>query len=340
MSRQLTRRATWLAGVAAFSLLVLMPAAAALAVHGGRRWPGVRAGWLESPDMGTTIAVYRTDSGQVVRLPLHDYVLNVIAAAPGPDAPAEALKAAAVAARTYALYVKIHPNAQSAAARRHGAVLTDSGAWDLPWLTAAAQQARFGADEALAEAKLEAAVTGTAGEVATYGGQPIPAFMFPLSVGRTRDARWVLGAALPYLPSVVCPDDLTAPQLTRTFTFSAAAAARALGVDEAGWDPAALRVSRADPLGYALDVTDGRHTWTGADFANRLGLPSPCFRLAVPARAGGGRAGQLRVVTSGAGFGVGMSLHEAAALAARGKSYRAILATFYPGTRIREKTTW
>ncbi|MCL6548694.1 MAG: SpoIID/LytB domain-containing protein, partial [Alicyclobacillus sp.] len=330
-------RAAALGAGLAFAAMVLVPAAMALVLHAGRPWPDVQVLWRDSPDMRTTIKVYRVQTDQVVRVPLRDYIVNVLAAELGPNAPMPALEAAAVACRTYAVYALRHPASDSALARRHHAQLTDSAVLDLPWLTVAEQQDRYGPNFTLASARLQQAVANTAGQVITYRGQPIPAFMFPLSVGRTRDARWVWGRSLPYLPSVACPDDRSAPDRTQVFTFPQEEAARLLGVQVGQLDISRLRVAKADPLGYAASVTDGHHTWAGMDFAARLGLPSACVRLRTEPS---GTSPRLRVEVTGAGAGIGMSLHEAQALANRGRSWQEIVRTFYPGTEVAEKSRW
>ena len=106
----------------------------------------------------------------------------------------EALKAQAVAARSYAL-----------ATRKTG------GAFDLYPDTRS--QVYLGIDHE--KPSTNAAVDATAGQVVLYEGQVAKTFFFSTSGGRTASAEDVWGAAVPYLVSVRRPVrlDLAAPRL-------------------------------------------------------------------------------------------------------------------------------
>ncbi|SFU65631.1 SpoIID/LytB domain-containing protein [Alicyclobacillus macrosporangiidus] len=318
-----------IAFAAAFAAVVLLPAGMALTVHGkGGGGLGMEA-WVDSWDAHTVLRVYHMETGQVTPVALNDWLVEVLAAQMSPDAPMDALQAAAVAARTYAVRALSHPAEDgSAFAYQHNADLTDSPVLDLPLLPAEAQAQRYGARNPVYSARLQQAVQATDGRILTYKGQPILAFLFGQSAGRTRDAAQALGRSLPYLPSVPCPDDAAHP-VTQTLQFTPVDLAGRLNwPPSAGLpDPSAFRAVAQDSYGYVKIVACGDRTWSGTDFAARLGLASTHFQLSA-------QAGKLVVRVQGEGSGIGMSLHEAAAMAGRGKAWRDILSTFYPGTEV------
>ena len=113
----------------------------------------------------------------------------------------------------------------------------------------------------------------------------------------------------------------------KTFRFSALDLAQVLQLPQAQVAPAQFRVTARDNAGFVIEVHAGVRAWSGQAFAALLKLPSGDFALA-------GTGGQLVVHTVGLGNDIGMSLHEATAMARRGVTWQAILRTFYRGTKI------
>jgi hypothetical protein len=124
-------------------------------------------------------------NGSVEEIKLETYLAGVVAAEMGIDAPVEALKAQAVAARTYAIAAQRHPE--------HNAdVCTTEHCqkWKRVDPTTAPEVFR--------------AVSETWGIVAMYDGQLINTFFFEHCDGRTRNAEEMHLPALPYLRGVDC----------------------------------------------------------------------------------------------------------------------------------------
>lgn len=121
--------------------------------------------------------------GTVKNILLEDYLRGVVAAALPADAPLQAMKALAVAARTFAAHTHRH---------------LDRGA-DL--CTARHCQAW----NERANPRAARAVMETRGIVGTYNDTFIEAFYFEHCDGKTRDAAGVLVNAPAYLKSVACP---------------------------------------------------------------------------------------------------------------------------------------
>jgi stage II sporulation protein D len=252
------------------------------------------------------------ESREVLELRLEDYVAGVVGGEMPASFPPEALKAQAVAARSYALTRKI--DAQAA-----------GRAWDIGTGVLAQVFARKPAAEALAAAE------ATAGEVLAIGMEPVEAYFHASCGGRTEGGLAALGRDLPYLASVECGRCGQAPGAR----WSVRVGARELG-DAAGLaGPAtAARVQARTPTGRAetvgVQAGDRRVSLAAVDLRQRLGfsrLPSLAFE--VRAVAGGfvfdGR---------GQGHGAGLCQWGAAGLAREGKTYREILLHYYPGTEV------
>ena len=136
------------------------------------------------------------------RVRIEDYVASILGSEMSPSWPAEALRAQAVASRTYALY---H------AGRRR----TDS--WDVQ-ATVESQVYRGISAEA---PETRAAAEATSGEVLTYNDAPILAVFHSTAGGRTATAGEVWGENHPYLRSVEVEEEDDAPHTYWRTSFDA-----------------------------------------------------------------------------------------------------------------------
>jgi stage II sporulation protein D len=143
-------------------------------------------------------------------LRLETYVRGVVGHEMPDDWPLEALKAQAVAARSYALATRAEPD--------------PARPFDLYNDT---RSQVYGGIEAESPA-VTAAVAATAGQVLSYGGRIIPAYYSASSGGRTSSAAEIDGRAVPYLVSVPDPYDTLSPYHDWSVTLSDADAATRL----------------------------------------------------------------------------------------------------------------
>jgi stage II sporulation protein D len=124
---------------------------------------------------------------------LEQYVRGVVAWESPSSWPIEALKAQAVAARTYA-------------------ITTSKGGdgWDQYADTRSQVYGGISAETPTTDR----AVAETSGHVVTYGGKPVTTYFFSTSGGRTEDVEnvWPGGSAAPWLRSVEDPYDRTSPR--------------------------------------------------------------------------------------------------------------------------------
>jgi stage II sporulation protein D len=252
--------------------------------------------------------------GKIAELPLEQYVAGVVAGEMPPDFPPEAMKAQAVAARTYALVRKIDAEAKGKSRHVGASVLhqvfvrTDPG----PAARAAAE--------------------ATKGEVLVRGVEPVEAYFHSACGGTTERGADALGRDLDYLAAVPCGRCEGAPRVRWSVTIAAADLGRAAGL---GRPATSARVAERTSTGRAARVeieAGGRKVvLAGADLRQRLGwtrLPSLAFELREA-------EGAFVFDGRGAGHGAGLCQWGAAGFAREGKTYAEILAHYYPGTELR-----
>ena len=187
---------------------------------------------------------------------LDDYVQGVIPGEVPPTWPTEAVKAQAVAARSYAL-------------------TTDAGGDIFDQYPDTRSQVYRGADS---EHPLSNAATqATAGQVLRYDGAVIPTFFFSTSGGRTENVENSFGgsAPKPYLVSVKDPYDFHSPKHRWTFRFTTEQMEDKLGSLLKGDFEAITVLDRGvSPRIISADVvgSKGRTRVSGATLRRELGL--------------------------------------------------------------------
>jgi stage II sporulation protein D len=252
---------------------------------------------------------------EVVELRLEDYVAGVVEGEMPSRFPPEALKAQAVAARSYALTRKIEAQAAGRA-------------WDIgAGVLAQVFSRRPGA-------AARAAAEATAGEVLALGMEPVEAYFHASCGGRTEGGLAALGRDLPYLAAVECGRCGRAPRVRWTVEVGARELAAAAGL---GGDATAARIVGRTATGRAerveIEAGGRRAVIPAADLRQRLGyarLPSLAFEVGDRRAEGGGFALEGR----GHGHGAGLCQWGAAGFAREGRGYREILLHYYPGAEI------
>lgn len=254
----------------------------------------------------------------IERLALDDYVNGVLAEEMPASWPSEALKAQAVAARTYALRSR----------ERHRA-----DGYDV--CTTTHCQVYGGVDAETPATR--AAVAATAGQILTYAGKPAETLFHSDSGGMTESREALWGDGVPYLVSVREDVQKTSPW---SLTLSEADFIKKLAAR--GKDVGALKKIELSPLvigkGDSYRTPSGRVSrltihgakrsvsLTGAEMRSFFGLKSTLFDVKR-------EKGRLVFSGFGSGHGLGLSQHGAQRLAGRMK-YDAILAHYYPGTKL------
>jgi SpoIID/LytB domain protein len=212
-------------------------------------------GSLSIDTAGSRLSVVNT-------VPLESYLLGVVPREmPASWAP-EALRAQAVAARSYAL-ASLHPDS----------------AFDVYADTRSQVYGGAGGEDT----RTTAAVQATAGQVVLWHGKVAQTFFHSSSGGRTATVTdvWPAAQALPYLVSVADPYDSASPYHDwAPLTFTAAGAARKLGVP--GLKDLTVATNRSlRAASVAATGARGTKRLDPATVEARLGLRSTWFRIGV-----------------------------------------------------------
>ena len=277
-------------------------------------------------DSAVQVTVKGAD-GTVATLALDNYLWGVVAAEMPASFEPEALKAQAVAARTYTLgklerETAAHPDAD---------LCTDVNCCQA-YRTQAEAAESWGDMAQSYTQKITAAVADTDGVAALYEGKPIQAVFFSSADGRTVDAVEVWGNSVPYLTGVDSPEGEEVPNYHSTVTVPpeefktkllAQYPAANLSGDPAGW----FANTVANSAGGVSSVDVGGVTVSGQALRTLFGLRSTSFTITASADG-------VAFAVTGYGHGVGMSQYGANALAKEGKSYEDILKWYYTGVEV------
>ena len=241
--------------------------------------------------------------GEVQEMDMGTYLLGVLRAEMPASFEEEALKAQAIAARTYTLY------------RIRG-----GGSANHP-------------DADACEEKLARAVSETDGEVILYDGAPILAVFFSSADGSTQGAGDVWMNDLPYLQKVDSPEtEELVPNYYSVATFTAAEfksliLAAKPDADLSGSPEGWIRDIVRNDSDYVASVTVGGVKLRGNDLRTILSLRSPSFTVEYKDNA-------FTFHVTGYGHGVGMSQYGANILAKQGLSAEEIVQHYFLNTTV------
>lgn len=248
------------------------------------------------------------------RVPLETYLIGVIAAEMPASFHLEALKAQAIAARTYALKKTEFGELPIQATTAHQVYETKEEREE-KWQAVSSQY----------ESKIEQAVRETAGLVAMYDAELITAMFHASSFEMTESAKNYSGNSLTYLQSVATTemsDD------ERSYTVNELNQKLATSFSLQQYARAKLTLNDS---GRVATVTIGQQQWSGRTFRELLALKSTAFTINII-------EGKVHIRTKGYGHGVGMSQYGANEMASRGERAEDILRHYYQGIEITSYT--
>lgn len=238
-------------------------------------------------------------------IPLEDYLAAVLGSEMPASFPPEALKAQAVAARTYALHKK----------------LADfDGRFHLGSSVLHQVYGGLGREDS----RTRDAVRATWGQVLTFDHAPIEAYFHASCGGRTETGAEALSRPLPYLQSVDCPcGDLPAARWTASVPVDAVKGML-------GGDAASARVLERAPSGRVRKVGVPGRSVDAVRFRKTLGY-TKVKSLQFDLKRDGA---QFAVQGRGNGHGAGLCQWGAKVRAEQGWDYARILGQYYPGTQL------
>lgn len=266
------------------------------------------------------IRVKRVNGGSIDSIGLEEYIVGVLAGEMPIYFELEALKAQAVAARSYALkrmeYNK--DNEYDVVDSIMNQVYLDRDYLKEAWGSSYTSNIN----------KLIRAVNETSGEYLDYDGGIADALFFSTSNGYTENSDVVFSFDVPYLKSVDSKwDESVSSVFHSSITISVSDFLQKMKISNS--DKVVFSDIVKSDTGRVISININGVDFKGMDVYNNLGLKSLDFSLE--------QVGSNVVInTSGYGHGVGMSQYGALGMAKNGYNYRDILFHYYTGVTIKK----
>ena len=259
---------------------------------------------------------------------LEEYIIGVVAA----EMPAlfnmEALRAQAVAARTYAINQMAANNTDI-----EGMIFGGSQAYN----TIEEMKRKWGNNFDEYYEKIEIAVLSTATEIIVYNDEPILAVFHAISRGKTETSDNIWSQSLPYLKSVESEMDVNALEYIHDVKIPVKTVAALLQEADStlklydGNLKEQMQVVSKTEAGYIDTIQVGNVTFSGRQIREILELRSTDFTVKQEGT-------DMIFTTSGYGHGAGMSQYGANFMAEDGKTYKEILEHYYFDIQFRKIT--
>jgi len=263
------------------------------------------------------ITVYRAETSQFQEFEFERYLIGVVAAEMPALFELDALRAQAIAARTYAMRIL-----------RHEDYILDTVMHQV-FLDDDQLRERWGDDFQTHFSKIKEAVMSTRGIVLTYENELITPMFFAMSSGATENSEDVFSAQRPYLRSVssIGYENHANFEVEEIFTIDDLKEA----FDDNSITKEGISMLRHSEGGNVDQIKIGAKIYTGREVREILGLRSAAFSVSNSRRG-------IIFTTYGHGHGVGMSQHGANVMAQNGYDYLEILQHFYQNITLMEKS--
>ena len=268
----------------------------------------------------TTIRVKRLKTDTIETIPLESYIVGVLAGEMPIYFEKEALKAQAVASRSYAIK-RIEYNKD----KEYDVVdsIMNQVYLDEDYLKEA-----WGNNYVVNINKLRSAVNETIDECLTYDDKVIDALFFSTSNGYTEDADLVFNLNLPYLKSVESKwDEKESSAFSTTTVIPLNKFYEKLNLKYN--KELKVEIIKRSPTNRVLELKINNQKFTGKDLYNSLSLRSTDFIITQIGT-------NVFIDMKGYGHGVGMSQYGALGMAKEGYSYKDILSHYYQNTTIKK----
>ncbi|MGE4282601.1 MAG: stage II sporulation protein D [Clostridia bacterium] len=282
------------------------------------------------------IKVYIDESETVVEMDFNEYLKGVVAAEMPASFHIEALKAQAIASRTYFLHRLINSRKNNITIlEHHGADICTNAAHCKAWIGKDAAMEKWGLLSAQQYwDKISKAVDETSNIIVTYQNEPIDAVFHSTSSGRTENSEEVWSNVIPYLRSVISDGEEMSPKYISTVEVPASDFKNSLKnvspqivfkKDVKVW----IEETEKTEGGMVRNIRIGGCNFRGTEIRSIFGLNSANFTIDIDNY-------QVVFNVKGNGHGVGMSQYGANYLAGQEKAYEEILKHYYKDVEVVE----
>lgn len=273
---------------------------------------------ISSTTHGTTFFKDKTikvkKDNNINSLKLEEYIIGVVAAEMPASFNIEALKAQAIAARTYAVYKMGQNNDYDIIAS-----VSNQG-----YITKEEMRSIWKDNYDLYYTKIYKAVTDTKDLVMKYNNQVIESYYFAMSNGYTEKSSLVFNQDRDYLDSVkVEYDNSSLNNFEKTITFTKEEFCAKLNLPNQN-----IVINNIDrsSTNRVKTITINNICFKGTEIRKLLNLRSTDFNINI--------SNNIIITTRGYGHGVGMSQYGANGMANSGYTYEDILHYYYKNIQI------
>lgn len=257
-----------------------------------------------------------TTTNDIISMEVEDYLIGVLAGEMPASFNIEALKAQAVASRTFAYY-KIN---------------TSSGNYDLTndttsqvHITDEEMKRKWQDNYEFYKNKIIEAINSTKNEVLTFNDKVISSYYFAMSNGYTENASFVFSESKDYLKSVESQEDTNNKNFEVTKKISKSEFCNLLNIECN--TIMITNVTRTDS-NRINTLSINNKLFTGIELRKKLSLRSTDFSIKE-------KDNDIYITTKGYGHGVGMSQYGANNMANKGYNYKEILSHYYQNTELK-----
>ncbi len=255
--------------------------------------------------------VLNNNNNEKETIEFNEYLIGVLACEMPASFELEALKAQAIASRTYAYYLINH----------NKNITNDTSTQCM--LNKSQMKENWQNDFDLYYNKLLTAVMQTNNVVLKYDNEIIPAYYFSMSNGYTEDSKYVFNETKDFLKQVDSHYEENNKNFIKETTFSKENFCSLLQIDCSDININNINRSSSNRV---IDLLINDKKFTGVEIRKKLNLRSTDFDIEI--------GDDVKITTRGYGHGVGMSQYGANYMAKEGKSYEDILKHYYQGVII------
>lgn len=265
------------------------------------------------------VRVKMTETNEIIEIPFEKYIIGVVAGEMPPSFENEALKAQAVASRSYVMKQMVYNKDKEydVVDTIDNQVFKDDEYLKGIWKDDYVENIN----------RVKKAILETYNEYLEYNGEVVEALFFSTSVGATENSEEVFSSSLPYLRSVSSTWDEISPVYEVKYNFLLNDFYDKLNMSYS--DELDSEVLESTSTGRVKKIKINDNNFTAGEIVEALNLKSNYFTINL-------NDGIVNITSKGYGHGVGMSQYGAQAMALNGCTYEKILSYYYQGTTIKK----
>lgn len=310
-----------------FAIIIMLFSPSVFGILGNGQAHGEKNETLDKSDLeDRKIKLYITSTGNSVEMDLEEYICQVLLSEVPASFNIEALKAMAVASRSYVLR---RGNTEEKYTKHFSCDVCDDYTHCLGYISKEDAEKMYGKEKFEENYQIiKEAVMQTKGEVLYYEDNIADTVFHASSPDKTESAKNIWGFDVPYLVSVSSGEEIQKVSVKYSLDeFDEILKKEGIVCNFSGEETSYIGEIKYNESGRVEYVEFGGRKVTGRRVREILGLKSTCFDVKY-------NNSTFSFEVKGSGHGVGMSQLGADHLADNGKNYEEILMHYYSGTKL------